>query len=208
MTLVFRAHGQSWQGRNREDNEDSYLVSSNLVAVADGVGGQVFGEVASATVVQNLAGTTRSLHGQSFDPEKIGSVVAAADIAIAQRVDADETLAGMATTLTALFRSDAAETVTLAHIGDSRAYLQRGDSLQQISRDDSLVQEMIDHQGLTVEESERHPLRAVVLKILNGEDHGSTVSISTHLMQDGDRWLIATDGLSGLPRVLLDSTVG
>jgi serine/threonine protein phosphatase PrpC len=188
--------GKSWQGTHRDNNEDSYLVSPAAIAVADGVGGHAGGEIASATVIRCLASAVRDLGDHPLAQDEVVKVMAAANAAVAERTSQDPRLEGMATTLTALFR--AGNGLVLAHIGDSRAYLFRDGGLQQVTRDDSYVQELVDTEQITAEESAHHPLHSVVLKVITGDSEKpeSKINLSPHEMRDGDRWLIASDGLT------------
>jgi serine/threonine protein phosphatase PrpC len=206
MTLPgFVGGGRSWQGTHRDNNEDSYLVSPAAIAVADGVSGRPAGEIASATVIRCLASAVQDLGGRSLNQDEVAKIVAAANAAVAERTGQDPRLEGMATTLTALFR--AGNGLILAHIGDSRAYRFRDGGFQQVTRDDSYVQELVDTGQITAEESARHPLRSVVLKVITGdcENPESKVGLSPHEMRDGDRWLIASDGLTNyVPHDLIE----
>jgi serine/threonine protein phosphatase PrpC len=205
MLAGFVAAGSSWQGMDRDNNEDSFLVSPVAVAVADGVGGQVGGEIASSTVIRCLASAIQELDGRALDEAAVLEMMSAAAVAVAERIRQNPSLEGMATTLTALFRC--VDGLILAHIGDSRAYLCRDSGVRQVSRDDSLVQKLVESQQITPEESARHPLRSVVMKTITGNSDlpESHVDLSLHEARMGDRWLIASDGLSDyVPQGLIE----
>lgn len=206
--LIFSAAGRSWQGAHRGNNEDSFLFSSSAAAVADGVGGHAGGEVASAMVIQNLAAVIQSMRGRALSDDYARESIATANYGVFRRVQHDESLSGMSTTLTALFCAE--EDLILAHIGDSRAYLLRDGDFSQVSRDDSFIQELIDAQKLTPADSASHPMRSVVLKVLTGQNDSpnSSVTLSRHQPCEGDRWLLASDGLTDyVPDELVKETV-
>lgn len=208
MTLIFDAFGVSWRGDYRGNNEDSFLASSSAVAVADGVGGNPGGEVASSLVIHNLAATILSTRGRPLNEDYARTAIATANFGVSKKALRDERLRGMSTTLTSLFRAE--HDLIIAHIGDSRAYRLRQGEFSQISRDDSFIQELIDAEKLTVTESAKHPMRSVVLKVLTGENDNpsSSVSLSVQELLIGDRWLLASDGLTDyVPTQLIEETV-
>ena len=187
----FVAVGLSDVGPVRDHNEDFAFVGQNLIAIADGVGGSVHGEVASALV----AGAIRYLEDRiyiSSPADDAREAVVYANGRLAEAVRADSALAGMATTLTAL-RLDGRSVVVL-HVGDSRAYRYRDGRLERLTRDDSFVQELLDDGLITQDEARRHPARSVVMQALNGgpvTPHVTDVDVET-----GDRFLVCSDGLS------------
>lgn len=115
-----------------------------------------------------------------------------ANAAIAARAASDPDTAGMGTTLTAILC--AGHRVALAHVGDSRAYLLRNNSLTHITRDDTLVQSLVDQGDLSPEEARRHPQRSIVTKVLTGEDVEPFLEVRE--ADPGDSYLICSDGLS------------
>lgn len=181
-------------GRVRAGNEDSGFLAPGCMVVADGVGGGAAGEVASATatyVVSSLA-----LAEPGLDPARLlRAGVRLAQQQIASGVRRQPTRAGMATTLSAI-ATDGAR-FALAHLGDSRGYLYRSGDLTRITRDDTLVQQMVDDGSLTREAAARHPWRNVVTRSVNGtvEDVGTVEELS---LVAGDRVLLASDGLTDL----------
>lgn len=190
----FSAAGRSWGGRHRDNNEDSLLVSPVALAVADGVGGHEAGELASALVIEKLAASWLSQRHIN-DPDELRRLLAMANAEIGVRLYRDSRLLGMATTLTALFAGR--DRVLLAQLGDSRAYRLRDGVLSQMSRDDSLIQELIDGNLLSVEQAASHPFRSIVLRVFGGqEDDAAHVTITAHDVAEDDRWLLASDGLT------------
>lgn len=180
---------QSQQGR-RSNNEDVAFAGPRLLALADGMGGHAAGEVAATTAIAQIIPLNDR---QPEDPvQELREAIDKANEAIAQAVEDRPDVAGMGTTLTAMLFDD--EHVAVAHVGDSRAYLLRNGSLRQITRDDSLVQSLIDSGRLTPDEATRHPQRAMVLKVLIGEDVEPSIEVMD--TEPGDRFLICSDGLS------------
>lgn len=193
MTLRFRAAAATDVGRVREHNEDSYLVDDTLglVAVADGMGGHRAGEVASATALDAL----RVAFGAGSTIE--AAVAAANDIVYEQSV-ADQSLRGMGTTLTAgALGVDGS--LSLGHVGDSRAYLVRDGKLERVTTDHSLVDELVRAGELTEEEAEQDPRRSMITRAL-GLEPGVVVDLESVMLRDGDRILLCSDGLTSMIR--------
>src|SRR3954453_20473002 len=177
----------------RKNNEDAVYVSSRLIAVADGVGGAAAGEVASQRIVDSLALLDKSRLEIPLDAA-LENAIAWGNESIGFIASTRPQLAGMSTTLTAVALSNDG-TYVVANIGDSRTYLLRAGELTQLSRDDSLVQDLIDAGHLTPEQARRHPARNVVMHALDGdpERRPSTQLIPARM---GDRLLLCSDGLS------------
>jgi protein phosphatase len=190
-------------GRLREHNEDSVWPIDDgtsdeaiAVAVADGMGGHAGGEVASSIALE----TAMTVGG---DPTMR---VQAANVAVVDAARLRPRLAGMGTTLT-LAVLDPDGDLDIGHVGDSRAYLLRGDELTQLTKDHSYVAELMAAGKLTPEEAETHPYRSVVTRAV-GLD--SSVEIDNYglILKPGDRILLCSDGLttmvtdSGLSEIL------
>jgi PPM family protein phosphatase len=175
----------------RSNNEDAGYAGPRLLALADGMGGHAAGEVAASLAINELL----PLDKRPPSPDLLGdlrSAVDRANAAIADHAANHPDTAGMGTTLTALFF--AGRRVTLAHIGDSRAYLLRNGSLHQITHDDTLVQSLVDEGHLMPEEASNHPQRNLVLKVLTGQ--AAQAYFEVRETDPGDRYLISSDGLS------------
>jgi len=191
VTLALRYAVRSDRGLVRGNNEDSAYAGPRLLAIADGMGGHAAGEVASKIAVAAV---------EHLDEDRpVGDLLAAlrhavedANQRIAESIKADSELDGMGTTLTAL-RFTGGQ-VGLVHVGDSRAYLLRGEHLSQITHDDTYVQSLVDSGKLTAEEASHHPRKSVILRALMGADVDPDVSIRE--ARAGDRYLLCTDGLS------------
>jgi protein phosphatase len=176
----------------RPNNEDAYFAGPRLLAVADGVGGHAAGEVASATIIEALAPLGDWEPGYDLVGRLLEAVVAG-NAAIAQRVAEDSRLQGMSTTLTAILF--AGLRYCLLNIGDSRTYLLRDGSLEQITRDDSYVQLLVDEGHITQEAAGSHPQRNLVLQALTGEEVMEP-AMTVREARAGDRFLLCSDGLS------------
>lgn len=179
-------------GRKRRHNEDSYVCQPPLFAIADGMGGARAGEVASALAASAL--TDRHVHGGG--PELVVQLIQEANRRVHERASTDEQTSGMGTTMTlALVESDG--TITFGHVGDSRAYVLRGDRLEQITDDHSLVAELVRRGELSPEAAEVHPQRSVITRAL-GTDPDVDVDAFSFDAQPGDLYLICSDGLSDM----------
>lgn len=201
--LRFSGAGVSDVGLVRPDNEDSAFVGPYVAVVADGVGGAAAGEVASATVTYAVAATALARFGEP--PEVILRDGAEAACAGVQHgVQTDLGRLGMATTLTAVATDG--ERVVLAHVGDSRAYLYRAGELDQLSRDHTYVQRLVDNGELDPETAWQHPWRNVVLRSVDGDPEHEAIDLVPVPAEPGDRLLLCSDGLTDLvaTRVVAD----
>lgn len=177
----------------RANNEDALFATPRLLAVADGVGGATAGEVASQIVIQELASLEKRRLMETLADELRSSVTAANEV-LRFVISCRPHLEGMASTLTVVALSNEG-TYLIANVGDSRAYLYRDDTLQQLTRDESLVQMLIDDGAITPDEARTHPQRSVVLHALDGAHH-QEVELSSQEAITGDRLLLCSDGLS------------
>ncbi len=177
----------------RPGNEDAAYASGRVAAVADGVGGAAAGEVASRTIVNAVINLDSRRLDRSLD-RALRDSVAWGNQTIGFIARCRPETSGMATTLTAVaLRND--DRLLLANVGDSRAYLLRDGRLRQLTRDDSLVQQLIDHAGLDPGDAARHPRRSVVLEVLDG-DPRRQAAIGALAARAADRLLLCSDGLS------------
>lgn len=177
-------------GLRREANEDSVYVNERLFAVADGMGGHAYGEVASSIAVAVLA----DLDVEADDP--LGELSGAArEIAIRLTDLAEENfdMRGMGTTLTALWWDG--ERFAVGHIGDSRCYVVREGALTQVTRDHTMVQALVDDGRMAAEQAAEHPGRSMLMRALQaGSAHDPDLFFQD--VEVGDRYLICSDGLS------------
>jgi PPM family protein phosphatase len=192
MNLALRYSATSDVGRVRRNNQDSGFASEHLLVVADGMGGAAAGDIASAETIQVM----RRLHGAHPD-DMLGALAGAVQRAndrLGEIVEEDPSVEGMGTTVTAvMFDGD---TMGLAHIGDSRAYLLRDGKLTQLTQDHTFVQGLVDEGRITETEARSHPHRSLLLRALDGR-HDAEPDLSTFEVHPGDRLLICSDGLCG-----------
>ena len=179
-------------GKLRESNQDAVIDAAPLFGVCDGMGGHKAGDVASSTAKDLLISL---LTGKKPDPDALKTAVEAVNRRLYMKQEEDSALSGMGTTMTVLWA--APEKMLLAHVGDSRCYLLRGGELKQVSRDHSLVAEMVREGLLTPEQAACHPMRNVITRAV-GTDRSVEVDITEELRQKGDVWLICSDGLHGM----------
>lgn len=178
-------------GSVREHNEDSYLVKTPLFVVADGMGGHEAGEVAS-----NIAVITMEAHApKSTSPEALAAAVIKANEAVLRGAQDGTGKPGMGTTLTAAFVFE--DEATIAQVGDSRAYLLHDGQLQRITRDHSLVADLIEQGRLTEAEARFHPQRSVITRALGSDPHMQPDLYTLHI-EEGDRLLLCSDGLCSM----------
>ena len=178
-------------GRQRQGNEDNYFVRAPLFVVADGMGGAQAGEVASEIAVDSFDGGL----GNGAPSEGLVRVIQEANRRIHDRSRTDEQAAGMGTTCTAAYVGEA--DVTIAHVGDSRAYLWRDGELTRLTRDHSLVGELVARGKLTEEQAEAHPQRSVITRAL-GPERDVQVDVETFAARAGDVYLLCSDGLTSM----------
>jgi serine/threonine protein phosphatase PrpC len=187
---------EHWQGsdlgRQRQGNEDNYFVRVPLFVVADGMGGAQAGEVASEMAVTSFED---GLPDGVDRGEALADVIASANRAIHDRSRSDADHAGMGTTCTAAYVAD--DEVVVAHVGDSRAYLLRDGDLIRLTRDHSLVGELVARGKLTEEQAEAHPQRSVITRAL-GPEANVQVDVERYPARPGDVYLINSDGLTGM----------
>ncbi|MDG4827868.1 protein phosphatase 2C domain-containing protein [Solwaraspora sp. WMMD1047] len=199
MSLILRAVAVTDPGLVRPENEDAAHAGSRLIAVADGMGGLPAGEVASEIAIRALAALEWA---PADDPvAALNGAVETANLQIRAAVEADPARDGMGTTITAVLLADTL--LTVAHVGDSRGYLLRGATLRRLTRDDTLVQALVDQGVLTSAEARRHPQRSLVTRAVQGA--GLAPSIDTVPAAAGDRLLLCSDGLSD---VVDDQAIG
>ena len=192
MGLLLHAAARTDVGR-RANNEDSVFASPRLAAVADGVGGAAAGEVASQAVINALVQLDKCrLEGRLDDA--LAGAVGYGNETIAFVAECRPELAGMGTTLTAVALADEGD-YALVNIGDSRTYLLRDGALSRLTRDDSLVQRLLDGGHLTEAQARAHPQRSLVLEALDGSAR-EPAPVTTFAAREGDRLLLCSDGLS------------
>lgn len=186
----------SHTGKVRSNNQDSGYAGSNLFVVADGMGGHAGGDVASSLAISRLEGLDRPFDSTSEAERALRDAISDAAVDLVDTVGVRPELAGMGTTVSALIMVD--DYAVIAHIGDSRIYLYRDGALTQITTDHTFVQRLVDSGRITPEEARYHPRRSVLMRVLGDMDTDPELDTFIMPTQPGDRWLLCSDGLSGV----------
>jgi protein phosphatase len=196
VTQPLRVAGETNVGRVRTTNEDALVVEpgAGLYAVFDGMGGANAGDVASRTAADAVRDVV--LRNPQIDPRALlDSAIQAASASIFHAAAAHREHHGMGTTVVAAIVVSP-ERVVIGHVGDSRAYLLRGGRLQALTRDHTIVEDLVDRGLLPPEEAERHPYKNVLSRNL-GSRPDARVDLNDVVLRPGDRLLLCSDGLYG-----------
>ena len=177
-------------GRQRRDNEDNAFARAPVFVVADGMGGAQAGEVASKIATETFE---QGLPDSGSPEERLAERVREANHQIYELSRSDRERAGMGTTLTAAYVDDTS--VAIAHVGDSRAYLFRDGTLERLTQDHSLVEELVRQGKLTPEQAAGHPQRSIITRAL-GPEASVEVDTWTYPVRAGDILLLCSDGLT------------
>ncbi len=195
----FETSARSAIGLVRQGNEDSGFVSPQLIAVADGMGGHAAGEVASRIAVEVLHSLIPTLIATNIDEDSVEDLLMhslhSIDSEISVVTGEEIEKRGMGTTLTALLIRD--KYISLLHVGDSRCYRLRGNTLEQLSNDHTVIQELLDQGAISPAEAVEHPQRSMLTQALRG-DGDVTPVLQMYEVKKGDRYLLCSDGLSGV----------
>ena len=195
----FETAARSAIGLVRQGNEDSGFVSQQLIAVADGMGGHAAGEVASRIAVEVLQALAPTLVSTDLDEDSVEDLLMhslhSIDSEISVVTDEEIEKRGMGTTLTALLIRG--NYISLLHVGDSRCYRLRGNTLEQLSNDHTVIQELLDQGAISVAEAAEHPQRSMLTQAFRG-DGDVTPVLQMYEVKKGDRYLLCSDGLSGV----------
>ncbi|MFE4468326.1 PP2C family protein-serine/threonine phosphatase [Leifsonia sp. NPDC056824] len=191
-----RAAAVSHVGKIRSNNQDSGYAGHELFVVADGMGGHAGGDVASAIAVNRIKEADGEYETAPEAEFALQSALIAANSLLAETVFEHPELTGMGTTVSALMR--VGDEMAIAHIGDSRIYLFRDGELSQVSVDHTFVQRLVDSGRITEEEAMVHPRRSVLMRVLGDVDASPEIDTLILATRPGDRWLICSDGLSGV----------
>jgi PPM family protein phosphatase len=209
MATVKASAAVSHVGRIRANNQDSGYAGRTLFLVADGMGGHAAGEVASSVVVESVAAFIEETAGAdsnrtwpfpfepalSLEANRLKAAFRLANRRLAAAIADSNDLRGMATTASAILHGIKHSCV--AHIGDSRVYVLRGDDLTQITDDHSWVEEQVRAGTLTAEAARQHPWRNVVTRALSGGDDPE-IDVVEIKPAPGERYLLCSDGLFGV----------
>jgi serine/threonine protein phosphatase PrpC len=195
VQLALRFAARSDVGMVRAKNDDSAYVGRYLAVVADGMGGHAGGNVASASTVLDLVHLDHGAHAGDAATH-LADEIQTANSLLSELVATNPQLAGMGTTVTALLLEDTK--LQLAHIGDSRAYRLKNGVFEQITRDHTFVQRLIDEGRLRPEEAEIHPHKNVLMRVLGDVDASPELDLEEFDAEPGERWLLCSDGLNAV----------
>jgi len=204
-----KAYGLTDVGRQRQHNEDSFLVAdeAKLFLVADGMGGHAAGEIASRIAVDSISefivhtkeddGTWPHAYDEQYTrtTNRLMAALRMANTRVLEAMRKDAKLRGMGTTVVACMADDSK--ISVAHVGDSRAYMIRNGRISRITNDHSWVFEQVQAGMLTEAEAEKHPLRNVITRALGGA-LSVTPDASEIDCRPGDLYLLCSDGLTGM----------
>ena len=179
-------------GMVRRTNQDCLVCEGPVAGVADGMGGHLGGETASALCRDTLLG---ELRGKAAGPDVLRKAVARANAVVYERSESDETVRGMGATLCVLWIGESR--LYVAHVGDSRCYRFSAGTLTQVTDDHSMVMEMVRAGVLTAEAAAVHPMRNVITRAV-GTDPEADADILDFPRVKGDLWLLCSDGLHGM----------
>jgi protein phosphatase len=183
-------------GKVRSSNQDSGYAGINLFFVADGMGGHAGGDIASAITAQHVATADEPVENSQQAEQKLIDYIWQANEKLGASVDQHSELAGMGTTFSGMFVHGTS--VSIGHIGDSRIYLARDGVVKQITSDHTFVQRLVDTGRISEEEALVHPRRSVLMRVLGDVEQFPEVDIETFETKPGDRWMVCSDGLSGV----------
>jgi protein phosphatase len=183
-------------GKVRSSNQDSGYAGVNLFFVADGMGGHAGGDIASAITAQHVAKADEPVENSQQAEQKLIDYIWQANEKLSASVAEHSELAGMGTTFSGIFVNGTS--VSIGHIGDSRIYLARDGVVKQITSDHTFVQRLVDTGRITEEEALVHPRRSVLMRVLGDVEQFPEVDLETFETKPGDRWMVCSDGLSGV----------
>jgi protein phosphatase len=183
-------------GKVRSSNQDSGYAGINLFFVADGMGGHAGGDIASAITAQHVALADEPVENSQQAEQKLIDYIWQANEKLGTSVDQHSELAGMGTTFSGMLVHGTS--VSIGHIGDSRIYLARDGVVKQITSDHTFVQRLVDTGRITEEEALVHPRRSVLMRVLGDVEQFPEVDLETFETKPGDRWMVCSDGLSGV----------
>ncbi|MGV9181932.1 protein phosphatase 2C domain-containing protein [Arcanobacterium canis] len=195
MSVQFKYAAFSDIGLVRKSNQDAGYASTNLLVLADGMGGAAGGDIASSVTIAHLAEIDDTHQADELLP-LLRRALAEAHEDLIERAHEKSELEGLGTTCIAILRTS--NKLAMVHIGDSRAYLLRDGKLTQVTRDHTLVQYLVDHGQLTEEEAAHHPKRNVIMRNIGDSPEPLDLDESIREAVVGDRWLLCSDGLFGV----------
>ena len=196
MAIKTISYAASDIGKHRSSNQDSGYSGYQLFFVADGMGGHAGGDIASAITSQRVALTDSKYDTVEEAIESLKSGVIEANSMLTGTVVEHPELQGMGTTFSGLLVHGSQ--IITAHIGDSRIYRMRSGQVEQITKDHTFVQKLVDLGRITEEEALVHPRRSVLMRVLGDVQGDPELDIALFDALPGDRWMVCSDGLSGV----------
>ncbi|TFD53502.1 serine/threonine-protein phosphatase [Cryobacterium sp. Hh7] len=196
MATVSHSAATSHVGKVRSNNQDSGYAGRTLFVVADGMGGHAGGDVASSIATKRIIEADRPYASAQDAEFALQAALIGANAQLAETVFEHAELTGMGTTVSAIVVLE--NEVAIAHIGDSRIYLLRDNELSQITIDHTFVQRLVDSGRITEAEAMVHPRRSVLMRVLGDVEASPEIDTSILATIDGDRWLLCSDGLTGV----------
>ena len=196
MGIKTVSYAASDVGKVRSSNQDSGYAGVNLFFVADGMGGHAGGDIASAITAQHVASADEPVENSQQAEQKLIDFIWQANQKLSASVQAHSDLAGMGTTFSGMLVHGTS--VSIGHIGDSRIYLARDGVVKQITTDHTFVQRLVDTGRISEEEALVHPRRSVLMRVLGDVEQFPEVDLETFETKPGDRWMVCSDGLSGV----------
>ena len=196
MALKTISYAASDVGKIRSSNQDSGYAGVNLFLVADGMGGHAGGDIASAITAQHVALADEPAESAQVAEQRLIDFIWQANEKLSVSVAEHPDLAGMGTTFSGILVHGTK--VSIGHIGDSRVYLARDGIVKQITSDHTFVQRLVDTGRITEEEALIHPRRSVLMRVLGDVEQFPEIDVETFETKPGDRWMVCTDGLSGV----------
>lgn len=196
MAIKTISYAASDIGKHRSSNQDSGYSGYQLFFVADGMGGHAGGDIASAITSQRVALTDSKYDTVEEAIESLKAGVIEANSMLTGTVVEHPELQGMGTTFSGLLIHGSQ--IITAHIGDSRIYRMRSGQVEQITKDHTFVQKLVDLGRITEEEALVHPRRSVLMRVLGDVQGDPELDIALYDALPGDRWMVCSDGLSGV----------
>lgn len=196
MALRGHSFAASDVGKHRSSNQDAGYAGYQLSFVADGMGGHAGGDIASAISSQRIALVDSKHESETEAIAALRRGLIEANAMLAETVAEHPELRGMGTTFSGLLVTE--DKVVTAHIGDSRIYLVRDGKVRQVTADHTFVQRLVEMGKISPEEALVHPRRSVLMRVLGDAAPTLEIDFATHELRAGDRWLLCSDGLSGV----------
>lgn len=197
--MEFVTKSISKKGRFHEQNEDSFVVHKDYVVIADGMGGESSGDVASKLAILTISTFLNNHLREASSIEDLKKLslqaIKEADSKIIQYVTEHPDSYGMGTTVVLIIRKD--DKGYVAWCGDSRCYIYSGDTLSAITKDHSYVQELIDSNLISIDESFTHPDNNIITKFVGGGEEACMPEFTSCSLPEGSTIILCSDGLSG-----------